>query len=241
MKQKIKYFLFLFVLLLSTSSFAQNNDATAAYKSESLAVKTFDDNQWKNSSDGMQYSKKTQAKKTKKQKATGTGTGTFAQPPRIEAPFTFRQFAQTLLIFFAVLILAYIVFKAVAGDAVLVNKQVGRTKHIEFEKIETNLHEADVEGFLQKALEQQDYRLAIRLYYLAIIKELSLKHVIEWKKDKTNGHYMNEMRNKKHPQLQEFRNATRMFEYVWYSNMDFDGKKFEEVRIAFKDLLNTIK
>lgn len=241
MKQKIKYLLLLFVLFCTMQSFAQNNDATAAYKNEPLAAQTFDGNKWKASTDGMQYTKKVQAKKTKKQNATNTGTG-FAPPPQpIEAPFTFRQFAQTVLIFFAVIILAFIVFKAIAGDAVLVNKQIVKNRQISLDQVETNLHEADVEGFLQKALTEKDYRLAVRLYYLAIVKELSLKHAIEWKKDKTNGHYMNELRAKKHPQIQEFRNVTRIFEYVWYSNMDFDGKKFEEVRIAFKDLLNTIK
>jgi hypothetical protein len=32
-----------------------------------------------------------------------------------------------------------------------------------------------------------------------------------------------------------------MFEYVWYSNMAFDGGQFEEVRIDFNNLLQSIK
>lgn len=127
------------------------------------------------------------------------------------------------------------------GDAVLVNKEVKRRKPVTLAEIETNLQEADVEGFLKQALADKDYRLAIRLYYLAIIKELSAKGVIEWKKDKTNGHYMRELRSKNHPKLKDFRAVTRIFEYVWYSNMAFDGGQFEEVRINFKDLLASIK
>ena len=64
---------------------------------------------------------------------------------------------------------------------------------------------------------------------------------ITWKKDKTNGHYMNEMRRSNHPKLQEFRSVTRVFEYVWYSDTQFDGGKFEEVRTDFKSLLTALK
>ena len=52
---------------------------------------------------------------------------------------------------------------------------------------------------------------------------------------------MNEMRRSNHPKLQEFRSVTRVFEYVWYSDTQFDGGKFEEVRTDFKSLLTALK
>lgn len=247
LKQMKKYNLYISLILFFVLGFSTNfyaNDATKAYQAESLEVKTFDKAEWKASAQGMKFSKKPKAKKTKKKKETKNenGTGTVAPtPPREPSPFTFKQFAQTVLIFLAVVILAFVVFKVVAGDAVLVNKEVKRRKPVSLAEIETNLKEADVESFLKQALVDKDYRLAIRLYYLAIIKELSAKGVIEWKKDKTNGHYMRELRNKKHPKLKDFRAVTRIFEYVWYSDMAFDGGQFEEVRINFKDLLAAIK
>ncbi|WMX14835.1 MULTISPECIES: DUF4129 domain-containing protein [unclassified Aureispira] len=231
-----------FVVGFSTTFYA--NDATKAYQNETLTVRTVDKAEWKKTAQGMKYSKKPKAKKTKKKKVTQntSGTGNVAPPPpREPSNFSFKDFAQTLLVFLAVIILAFVVFKVVAGDAVLVNKEVRRRKPVTLEQIETNLQEADVEGFLKQALADKDYRLAIRLYYLAIIKELAAKGVIEWKKDKTNGHYMRELRNKNHPKLKDFKAVTRIFEYVWYSNTAFDGGQFEEVRINFKNLLASIK
>jgi len=242
-----KYSLYIALMLLFLGGFSSEsyaNDATKAYQSERLKVQKFDKADWKVSSKGMKFSKKSKTRKTKKTKTTNNtnGTGTVAPPPpRQPSTFTFKDFAQTLLIFLAVIILAFVVFKVVAGDAVLVNKDIKRRKPVTLAEIETNLQEADVEGFLKQALADKDYRLAIRLYYLAIIKELSAKGVIEWKKDKTNGHYMRELRSKNHPKLKDFRAVTRIFEYVWYSNMAFDGGQFEEVRVNFKDLLAAIK
>lgn len=243
MKKYLLYIGLIIFLLIGQTPLSYANNATDAYQKESLETTSFDKKEWKSSGSGMEYSKKPKAKKRKKHRAnSSTGTGTIS-PPR-EFPvsdYTFQDFAQTLLVFLAVVILAFVILKVVAGDAVLVNKQVQRRKTITLEEIETNLEEADVEGFLKQALADQDYRLAIRLYYLAIIKELSAKGIIEWKKDKTNGHYMRELRKKKHPKLEDFKQVTRIFEYVWYSNMVFDGGQFEEVRTNFKNLLAAIK
>lgn len=247
LKEMKKYSIYISLILLFVLGFATNfyaNDATRAYQSESLKVKKIDQSDWKASAGDMKFSKKPKAKKKKKKKETNNenGTGDNTPPePREPSTFSFKSFAQTTLIFLAVIVLAFVIFKVVAGDAILVNKEVKRRKPVTLAEIETNLQEADVEGFLKQALADKNYRLAIRLYYLAIIKELSAKGVIEWKRDKTNGHYMRELRSKNHPKLKDFRAVTRIFEYVWYSNMTFDGGQFEEVRINFKDLLASIK
>jgi hypothetical protein len=244
MKQYFKYIFLitLFSLNMVNYAYATDNDETKSYHKEELNLQSFDSNKWKGATSGMKYSKKPKAKKTKKIKPTTAGTGTLPPPRPIQTnPYTFKDLTQAILIFLAIVLLAFVIFKAVAGDAVLVNKQVTRRKVHTLKDIETNLHEADVESFLDKALKENNYRLAIRLYYLAIIKELSLKDAIVWKKDKTNGHYLKEMRKKKHPKFNEYKNVTRIFEYVCYSDMQFDAGQFQEVRVNFKDLLSAIK
>lgn len=241
MKKYLVYLSWLVVLMLWQAPLSIANDATDNYQAEELSVASFDQKEWKDSKAGMQYSKKPKAKK-KKKKRTNVSNGTGELPsPRSAPNINFQDLAQTLLIFFAVLILAFIILRVVAGDAILANEPVKQRPPISLEDIETNLQEADVEGFLKQALVEKNYRLAIRLYYLAIIKELAAKGIIEWKRDKTNGQYLRELRQKKHPQVQKFKKVTRIFEYVWYSNMTFEEEQFEEVRINFKNLLASIK
>lgn len=241
MKQLIILLLFSMGVALGqpTALYAVDNTATKAYQETPLRKRSFDTKDWNAAADGMKYTTKPRARKTRRRANTDLelNPNLDISPPA----FTFRDFAETALIFLAVLVLVYVIFKAVGGDAILVSRQIERNKPIRLEDLETNLHEADVESFLDKSIREGNYRLAIRLYYLAIIKELSLKGIIEWKKDKTNGQYLRELRKNKYANLQAFRNVTRIFEYVWYSTMGFDQGKFKEVQLEFQQLLQTFK
>ena len=242
MKDFFKYICLAGLFFFSCCALAfADNDETKVYLKEKINIKPFDGNRWDGLAKDLKYNKFPKAKKIKKTNSQENTQNNFSPEPIFDA-VTFEEFAQWLLILLTVFILAFVVYKAVVGDAIIVNKQIHRTKApTSLREIETNLHEADVEGFLKEALKEKKFRLAIRLYYLAIIKQLSVKRAIVWKKDKTNGHYLRELRAHKHPKLKEFRNVTRIFEYVWYSNMDFDGGQFQEVRIDFKELLTAIK
>ncbi|MGH1336273.1 MAG: DUF4129 domain-containing protein [Aureispira sp.] len=225
----------LWFLLGQSALWAQENDATALYQQEQVGTQTFDATVWTKTSKDMKFSTKPQVKKIPKQvNSAPTPVNRQANPNTVFS-------ARSLLLLVAVLLLIFVIYRAVAGNAILINKPIERRQPVALKDIETNLQEADVEGFLAQSLKQKDYRLAIRLYYLAIIKELSAKGLIDWKRDKTNGQYLRELRKQNYPQLKAFRGVTRVFEYVWYSNMTFDGGQFEEVRIDFNNLLQSIK
>lgn len=140
-----------------------------------------------------------------------------------------------------ILVLSFIAFRLVAGGLNINNKKVKLGDKIySIEDIEEQLHDVDVEAFLNQALKQEDFRLAIRLYYLAILKELSLASKIQWKKDKTNGVYLRELRG--HPQHALFRKTTYIYEYVWFNEDEpFAAKEFEEVRPIFKKMLTMVQ
>lgn len=224
----------LWLLLGQSVLWAQENDATQSYQKERLRTQVFDAKVWQNTAKDMKFSTKPQVKKVPRQVNNSTPIQTTTNRSTVFS-------ARSLLLFIAVLLLIFVIYKAVAGNAILINKPIEHRRPIALKDIETNLQEADVESFLAESLQQKDYRLAIRLYYLAIIKELAAKGFIDWKRDKTNGQYLRELRRKQYPQLKAFKSVTRVFEYVWYSNMAFDGGQFEEVRIDFNNLLQSIK
>lgn len=226
-------FLGLWFLVGQSDLWAQVNDATVVYQQEAISTQTFDATVWKKTSKNMKFSTKPQVKKLPKQVDTPAPTS------RANSSTIFS--ARTLLFLLAVMLLIFVIYKAVAGNVILINKPIERRQPIALQDIETNLQEADVESFLAQSLKQKNYRLTIRLYYLTIIKELAAKGLIDWQKDKTNGQYLRELRQKKYPQLKAFRRVTRVFEYVWYSNTTFDSGQFEEVRIDFNNLLQSIK
>lgn len=114
-----------------------------------------------------------------------------------------------------------------------------KQRAITLENIEENIHETDLERFIREAKEKGDFALAMRLYYLAVIKELSLKKIIKWKRDKTNGEYLRELRTSEY--FDNFREITNIFERIWYGGGKIDQGIFEQVEPKFQSFVNLLQ
>ncbi len=102
------------------------------------------------------------------------------------------------------------------------------------EQIEENLEEHDVAYYLQQAIDNRQFRIAIRLHYLLIIKELSTKKIIKWKRDKTNRSYIYETES--YPFANNFKRSTSIFEKVWYGERDVTEGDFSLIHAHFNTL-----
>lgn len=97
----------------------------------------------------------------------------------------------------------------------------------------------DINALITEAVKQQDYRLAIRYYYLLAIKELSQHNIIEWQQQKTNKDYIKEIQTNT---LQtQFEKITRIYDYVWYGEFEVDAIKFENLKLDFINLNKQVK
>lgn len=78
----------------------------------------------------------------------------------------------------------------------------------------------------QEAIELQDFKRAIRLSYIIMLKKLAERGYIRWKIDKTNHEYEVELVHsalKKH-----FQKATYYYEYICYGEFRVDRELFEK-------------
>ena len=117
----------------------------------------------------------------------------------------------------------------------------GKAKQIEvpYEESIENIHEISFNDEIQKAINNNDFRLAVRLLYLKSLKELNDAGRIKWEIDKTNSQYINELR---HPdQKHQFRDLTRQFEYVWYGNFNIDKGSFLKISDSFKNFKSVLR
>ncbi len=104
----------------------------------------------------------------------------------------------------------------------------GRNAHIlSFEEEKENIHELDFPTLIARALESKEYRYAVRLQYLQLLKNLTLKGIIIWKPEKTNREYLRELSNK--PAYASFLKINRIFEYVWYGEIVIDKEGYTSV------------
>ena len=100
------------------------------------------------------------------------------------------------------------------------------------EKFSTNLsnqpiegiENADLDAFLKQALNNGSFKEAIRIRYLILLKTLNTLRFVIWKKDKTNGNYVNEMYGKVGFDL--FRMLTLNFERVWYGEKEINENDY---------------
>lgn len=108
----------------------------------------------------------------------------------------------------------------------------------------TNLNPTEIEltaleKLLKDTLDRGDYRGAIRIYFIFIMRDLANKDAVKWEREKTNMDYLREMST--HPLFENFQLTVRYYEVIWYGKREIDRKRFEDIQPAFTDLLSKLE
>ncbi|MFZ6051991.1 DUF4129 domain-containing protein [Halocola ammonii] len=150
--------------------------------------------------------------------------------------------SQTLLkvlsISLIVILLTFVLVRLL-GNRIGFGKLKEKKLSFTLEDVEENLEESDLERFKREALDKKDFKTAIRILYLMILKDLSIQNKIAWKREKTNSQYVREMRGNEG--FKEFRDLTRSFEYVWYGEMPFSATDYQKLLPAFSSFLDRLE
>ncbi len=94
--------------------------------------------------------------------------------------------------------------------------------------------ESDFDGHIQTALQQGNFRQAVRYQYLRTLHSLAKKELIELAPDKTNYHYVHEIANSHHQK--QFASLTLNYEYVWYGEFVIDQQIYLKIENDFISL-----
>lgn len=95
---------------------------------------------------------------------------------------------------------------------------------IDYSELNEDIHSINFNELIEMALAQKDFRRAIRLHFLRLLKELSDKNLIAWKLDKTNNDYLIELSNSSY--REHFKTLATTYEYIWYGNFVLEEKDF---------------
>lgn len=104
---------------------------------------------------------------------------------------------------------------------------------------EVLIKDKDLPKLIQKAISEGNYQLAVRYYYLLLLKKLSDKELISWQQEKTNEDYIKELSSKKQLYT-DFKELTYLYDYVWYGEFFIDKEKFLQAENNFKNTLAKI-
>ena len=92
----------------------------------------------------------------------------------------------------------------------------------------------DIQKLIKEALANNNYRLAVRYYYLYMLQIMTERELIDWEIQKTNEDYLRELEQK---QLQQpFKKITRLYDYIWYGEFPIDQEKYQKAENSFLSL-----
>ena len=158
--------------------------------------------------------------------------------PRFEWNWAFwKGFSKVLSVIVLLSLGGWLIYNLVQSPSNNIIRAEDGTE-ITLANLDEYIQETDLQRFLREAVEKGNYSQAVRIYYLQIIKDLSKKEAILWRKEKTNRDYMREMRN--HPLSTDFRTATRTYEAVWYGNGELDKAIFGRIEGQMNNFLAKI-
>ncbi len=142
-----------------------------------------------------------------------------------------------LEVLFKIIAIGVILFVVYLIAKAIINKEggwifSGSSKRIKVtEETAENIHSINFTTEIEKALQQKNYRVAVRYYYLWLLKSLTDKNIIEWDIEKTNSDYMREI---KHLETKEnFSFLSYIYEYSWYGEFELTEEDYKKAESAF--------
>jgi hypothetical protein len=142
------------------------------------------------------------------------------------------------LIIYAIIIIlvVYFIVKAVMnGEGRWVFGKRSDKRKIQYEDVETDIHNVDFNKLVSKAETEDDYRSAVRFQYLNMLKKMSAAEIIDYDPEKTNLDYANEINNE--TLRAQFQYASYVYNYVWYGEFMIDKSEYEQASETFSVLL----
>ncbi len=98
--------------------------------------------------------------------------------------------------------------------------------------VETNdIFSINYQKEIDKAVGISNYRLAVRLMFLRLLRDMSDKNIIQYKQDNTNFDYMVQLHST--GMYPDFFRLARNYEYSWYGQFDIDKEKYSIIKNEF--------
>ncbi len=217
-------FIVLFVTGVSTLSIGQQ--------------RAIDKEAWYNATDGFEYNEAPKKKEKPKDAAVSE-----TQSP---SNFNLGDFLGSFTVVFQVLgfialiaLIVFILYKLLPY-AESRNKKIKSFEDIGLDpdRLEENMKDLDFDALVNEAIKNKNYTLAIRLYYLRILKDLWDHQFIIWKKEKTNYDYILETGSQ--PFSNDFKKLTDNFEISWYGEKETDVLYYESYKTQAQNFLQQL-
>lgn len=87
---------------------------------------------------------------------------------------------------------------------------------------------------IKKAESAGDFRMAVRLQFLGLLKNMADSNIISYRSDRTNLDYLFQVNNKDF--YNDFFRLVRYYEYSWYGHFNVEGPVYNRVAMDFNNI-----
>lgn len=217
------------------------------YNTEQIEVQRFDQVTWKKIVGSENYSEETLSSNKKESNTDSAFSNTSHGSKRLDrdedhtsqednnsSSIPIESPILTMIVYtFAIGIIVYILFLILKNISLKSNGKIIKTDTADPSAPIEDIRELEIEKLLREVMASGNYRLAIRIYFLGLLKKLDENNFITWKKDKTNRDYLSELFSKGHF-FEEIKGLTSAYEQVWYGDHNFPVATYEQIITSFK-------
>ncbi|MEO6540681.1 MAG: DUF1206 domain-containing protein [Ferruginibacter sp.] len=143
------------------------------------------------------------------------------------------SFIRVLLWALAIAFVLFIIYRLFLADGVFQRRSKAKKDEAEVAE-ELITDESDFDALIRQALQNGNYRQAVRYQYLRTLHLLAGKNFIELAPDKTNYQYVREITNRNHQN--DFAALTLNYEYVWYGEFNIEKHTYQKIETNFTSL-----
>ncbi|MEL6659080.1 MAG: DUF4129 domain-containing protein [Bacteroidota bacterium] len=235
MRFGINHILLISLLSVLCCSTLAAQDGVWLYEEQNIERRAFDQKDWENFSESLDYSGAAPKPKKARERSTPEVRDT-PDPPSFDGFPDMSPLFKGLLFILVIGVLGWVIYTFVRTNEIafapVTEGEEGEEDLTNIIRLEEELDKRNVDPYLLKAEQEKNYHLAVRLHFLALLKQMNEQRLIHWKKDRTNRAYLNQLRGQDY--YSTFRELTLTFERVWYGNYHPPVDEYKTIRSQFE-------
>jgi len=137
--------------------------------------------------------------------------------------------------FLALMLIRYLLFRNFSWQ--LWKKEPRTVGQVEDDTIGES--EEDIRRQIRTALDGGNYRLAVRFYYIYLLRRLDENGLIRYNPEKTNSEYVREISSPGYKK--DFADLSRAYDYIWYGEVRLADDDYRSLIHRFDHVLQSIR
>lgn len=139
---------------------------------------------------------------------------------------------------YAIIVITFILVIAKLANADLTTIFLpgsSQKKGINLNVMENDIHAIDIDAQLKTAINEGNYRLAVRYLYLKLLKSMTDADAIQWSIYKTDRDYQSELKTTSDKRT--FGRLSSIYNYVWYGEFSLAQEHFDSIYKGYLSFL----